>query len=167
MGFEQAKFGDGSATGSGNVTTAVAQHYGRREVHKDSGSVQTEGTLKELSMTIDGAMITAEAFPLLVPKLPAGTIVKNVFVEVLEVFVVGGDSATINVGTEGSENTNGFEVTEAQAEATGTYDVTASLQGTWAAPLAAETTIGLDMDGTTPTITSAGKMRVVVQYVDM
>jgi hypothetical protein len=165
MGYEQSKFGDGSGTGSGNVTTAVNNHYGPRETGKTVGSNFTEGQIRELVLDIDGEMIGDAAFALLAPKLPAGSIVKEAFVEVTEVFVVGGTSPTINIGTEGSEGTNGLEVTEAQAEALGTYDVTSSLQGTWASPLAAETTVGIAMDGTSPTITDAGKMRVVVRYV--
>lgn len=167
MAYEQSPFGDGSTSGNGNVTTTVNNHYGPRMTGKTQGSMKTEGALGELVFDVDGEMVGNEAFALLAPQVPAGTLVTAVYVEVTEAFVVGGTSATINIGTEGSENTNGFEVTEAQAEAVGVYDVTSSLQGTWAAGLAAATTIGIDMDGTSPTVTAAGKMRVVVKYVDV
>lgn len=164
MAYERSKFGDGSAAGSGNVVTTVSNHYGPRYTGKTVGTIKTEGVMNELSLDIDGAMVSAEAFPLLAPKLPAGAKIKAIFVEVREAFALGGTSPVIEVGTEGSEATNGFTITEAQAEAAATYDLTGALSGTWANPLAAETTIGIDLAGTNPTVTSAGKMRVVIQY---
>jgi hypothetical protein len=100
-------------------------------------------------------------------KLPAGAVVKNVYVEVQEAFVLGGTTPTILLGTDTSEVTNGFVISEAQAEAVATYDVTGTLTGTWAAPLAAETTVGLAMGGTSPTSTTAGKAKVIVEYVSV
>lgn len=166
MGFEQSKFGDGSATGSGNVTTAVNNHYGPRNTGKTVGVSRTAGFVNELTMDIDGTMVGNAAFPLLAPSIPAGSIIEDVYLVVEEAFVLGGTTPAIEVGTEGTEATNGFTITEAQAEATGTYDVTSALSGTWAAGLAAATTVGLALSGTTPTVTSAGKARVVVRYVD-
>jgi hypothetical protein len=164
MGYELSKFGDGSTAGSGNVVSTVNNHYGPRNTGKTVGTIKTEGVMNELSMDIDGDMVGNEAFALDAPKLPAGAVVKAVYVEVTEAFVLGGTSPVIEVGTEGSEATNGVTITEAQAEAVATYDVTSALAGTWASPLAAETTVGIDLAGTSPTVTSAGKMRVVVQY---
>ncbi|MBV1952761.1 MAG: hypothetical protein KUG64_11280 [Cycloclasticus sp.] len=164
MGYEAAKFGDGSASGSGNVTTQVNQHYGEFFTGKTQGNIKTEGSLKELTLDIDAAMMTAAAFPLIAPTLPAGAIIQEVFAEVSEVFILGGTTPTIDVGTETSEGTNGFDMTEAQGEALGAYDLTSALQGTWAAPLAAATTIGLALGGTTPTNGATGKMRVVIRY---
>lgn len=165
MGFETSSFGSALAAGSGNVTTIVNNHYGPRSTGKTVGVTDTQGFQNELVMELDVEQISGDAFTLLAPKLPAGAHISKVIAEVTEAFTVTGTSPTINVGTEGSENTNGIEITEAQAEATGVYDITGSLQGTWAAPLAAETTIGLDMDGTTPALTgTAGKVRVVIFY---
>lgn len=167
MGYEQSKFGDGSASGSGNVTTAVNNHYGSRDTGKTVGTLFTNGVERELVLDIDGDMVGNAAYALLAPKLPAGATVLEAYAEVTEAFVLGGTTPTINVGTEGSEGTNGVEISEAQAEAVGTYDITSTVAGTWANPLAAETTVGLAMDGTSPTVTSAGKMRVVVRYMQM
>jgi len=164
MGYEQSKFGDGSAAGSGNVTTAVNNHYGVRDTGKTQGRHQTDGAMNELVLDIDGTMVGNEAFPLIAPTLPAGAVIEDVFANVSEAFDLGGTTPVIEIGTEGSEATNGVTITEAQAEATGSYDLTSALAGTWAAPLAAETTVGIDLDGTTPTVTSAGKVRVVIRY---
>jgi len=164
MGYEAAKFGDGSASGSGNVTTQVNQHYGEFFTGKTQGNLKTEGSLKELTLDIDAAMLTAEAYPLIAPTLPAGAIIQEAFAEVSEVFILGGTSPTILVGTETSEVTNGLVIDEAEGEALGAYDLTSSLTGTWAAPLAAATTVGLSLGGTTPTNGATGKLRLVIRY---
>jgi hypothetical protein len=121
--------------------------------------------MREVSWVIDGEMVGDEAFPLDAPVIPAGAVIDRVTVEVTEAFALGGTSPVIEIGTEGSEATNGFTVSEAQAEATATYDLTSALSGTWAAPLAAATTVGIDLAGTTPTVTDAGEMRVSVRYI--
>lgn len=167
MGYEASKFGDGSATGSGNVTTQVNNHYGTRDTGKTQGVAQSTGFERELILTIDGTMVGNEAFPLIAPNLPAGAVIEKVTVEVTEAFVLGGTTPVIEVGTEGSEATNGFTISEAQAEAAATYNLTSALSGTWAAPLAASTTIGIDLAGTSPTVTAAGSMKVVITYVDV
>lgn len=165
MGYETSPFGDSTTAGSGNVVTTVNNHYGVRDTGKTVGHTDVHGFENQLSMDLDVAQISGDAFTLLAPKIPAGAHIYKVIAEVTEAFTVTGTSPTINVGTEGSENTNGIEITEAQAEAEGVYDITGSLQGTWAAPLAAETTVGLDMDGTTPALSgTAGKVRVVIYY---
>jgi len=166
MGYEQSKFGDGSTAGSGNVTSTVNNHYGPRDSGKTQGITRTAGFVRELTMDIDAAMVSAEAFPLIAPKLPAKAIIEDVFVEVTEAFALGGTTPVIEIGTEGSEATNGFTITEAQAEAEAIYDLTSALSGTWASGLAAETTIGIDLAGGTPTVGTAGKMRVVIRYVE-
>lgn len=167
MTIEQSYFGDGSATGGGNVTTAVHNQYGPRNAGKTVGVFDTDGAIKELVIDIDGTIVGAGAYPLLAPKLPAGAIIEDVYLVVEEAFVLGGTTPVIDIGTEGSEATNGFTITEAQAEAAATYDLTSALSGTWAAGLAAATTVGILLGGGTPTVTSAGKARVVIRYVQV
>ena len=164
MSFERSKFGDGSASGAGNVTTQVSNHFGPRLSTKAVGEVKTAGIVRELSIEFTGEDLSAAAYALLAPKIPAGAVIEDVYMFTKEAFVIGGTSPTGEVGTEGSEATNGFTITEAQLETVGRYDLTGALSGTWAAPLAAETTVGLAMAGTSPTSTSAGKAEVVVRY---
>ena len=168
MAFEQAKFGDGSASGSGNVTTSVNTHFGAFEGGKTVGTKNTEGVMYELTMDIDGEMMGAEEFALLAPKIPAGSRIEDAFLQVTEVFVMGGTTPTFEVGTEGSEATNGLVISEAVGEALGTYDLTGTLVGTWAGTsgLVAETTVGIALEGDA-TVTDAGKMRLVIRYVKM
>lgn len=168
MSYEQSQFGDGSTAGNGNVLSTVNNHYGPRSTGKTQGSQRVSGLVRELTFDVDASMVSAEAFPLIAPVIPGGSRIEDVFVEVTEVFALGGTSPVIEIGTEGSEATNGFTITEAQAEAAGVYDLTAALAGTWAAAtgLAADTTIGIDLAGTSPTVTTAGKAVVVIRYVE-
>ena len=86
--------------------------------------------------------------------------------DVLEAFALGGTTPTINVGTSGSAGTNyGIELSEAQAEAVNTVKYDATAAGTWQSVLAADTTVAVELDGTSPTITSAGRAKVVIRYV--
>lgn len=169
MAYEQSYFGDGSTAGNGNVVNTVHNHFGQRDTGKTQGKTRTAGFVNEAVLDIDADMVSNEAFPLIAPTLPAGSRIEDVFVEVTEAFALGGTSPVIEIGTETSEATNGFTISETIAEATGVYDLTATLSGTWAAAtgLAAETTVGIDLAGTTPTVGTAGKMRVVVRYVAM
>lgn len=164
MSFEQSKFGYG-----GGATTAdsygVHNHYGAREVGKGQGTTSTEGFINELTLDIDGELVGNEDFPLLAPQLPAGAKIDAVFLEVSEVFVLGGTTPVLEVGTAGTEATNGVTITEAELEAVGVYDVTSALSGTWLAGLAAVTNLGLALGGTTPTVTDAGKARIVIRYI--
>lgn len=127
------------------------------------GDVKAYGTVFEATIYIDGdAFGSGTSFDTQY-TLPAGAVVNEVVCEVTEAFALGGTTPTINVGTNGSEGTNyGIELSEANAEATGTYS--GSTAGTWSSPLAADTVIGVALDGTTPTVTSAGKAKVVIRY---
>lgn len=168
MAYETSKFGY-----AGGATTAdsygVHNHYGAREVGKGVGVTKTSGFMNELTLDIDADIVEAEEFALLSPVIPAGSRIEDVFVEVEEAFVLGGTTPAIEVGTATSEATNGVTIGETEAEATGVYDLTSELSGTWAGStgLAADTTVGIAFSGTSPTVTDAGKMRVVIRYVQM
>lgn len=126
------------------------------------GKVKSHGTVYEAAVYIRGENFSSGSFDTQY-TLPAGAVVREVVAEVTEAFALGGTTPTINVGTNGSEGTNyGIELSEANAEATGTYDGTPA--GTWAAPLAADTVIGVALGGTTPTVTSAGEAKVIIRY---
>ena len=167
MPFERSKFGDGSAAGAGNVITTVANHFGQRSRldEESQGIINTEGVSNELVVDIDAATITAAAFLLQAQALPAKAKITRVLWETREVFVIGGTTPTLRVGTAGTVATNGVSVSEAQLEAVGLYDITAALGGTWANQLAARTILGLAMAGTTPTNGTVGRGRMVIEYV--
>lgn len=165
MGFEQSKFGDGSNAGSGNVVSVVHNLFGRRQSKGTVGVYETDGLIWELAMDLDGEMVSKGQFPLLPPKLPKGSKIRNILMVVTEAFALGGTTPSIKIGTLGSEATNGTSITQAQAQALGTYDLTTVLAGTWANPITANTTIGLALAGTAPTSNvNVGKARLVIRY---
>lgn len=156
MGFE-------SNTGLG-----VVNHYGERGTQDGVASggelAGGEGAVKEAVIYIKGSDFTSGSFDTRF-TIPAGSKFLEAQAEVTEAFALGGTTPTINVGTNGSEGTNyGIELSEANAEAAGTY-YNSTGAGTWANPLAADTVIGVALDGTTPTVTSAGEAKVVIRYI--
>jgi len=146
-----------------NTGIDVHNHYGPRAVGGGSGVVGTVGREVELSMDLTGEIVT-NGGPILVDYIiPAGAIIEKAYLVVTEVAVFGNDDNVVDVGTDTSEATNGFTITDAQLEATGTVDLTSELSGTWAAPLAADTTVGFAVSGTTASMTG-GKAKVIVKY---
>lgn len=164
MSFELSKFGDGSAAGAGNVVSQVHNHFGPRSKGGETvGVYDTDGTIRELAIDINGEMLGLAAFQLMVPTLPKGATVLNVLAEITEAFVLGGTTPAIKIGTKTTEATNGVSISEAQAEAVGNYVLATA--GTWSSPLAAATTVGIAFAGTSPTTTKAGRGRVVIRYM--
>lgn len=141
----------------------VSNHYGARDSGQTAGVVKTEGVKSQMSIQVDAADIGSALFSS--PALPADCLPVAVFFKVSEAFALGGTTPTILVGTSGSEVTNGCVVSEAQAEAVGIYDISGTLTGTWAARLAALTSIGIVLGGSTPTVGAAGKAEVIIEYV--
>jgi hypothetical protein len=145
------------------VINGVKNYYGAKGRHEAvAGALNTDGCVKEGVVTFTGENYASVAF-----SLPAGaTIVGKPLVEITEAFVLGGTTPTINIGVSGSHGTNYLaEISEAQAEALGTY-ASAAPAGTLAVdtPLAAAASIVVALDGTNPTITAAGQCKVVFQY---
>ncbi len=159
MGYE-------NSAGLGNFN-----HYGIRETNvEDIGIFKTEGVLNELSFDVTGSFIsdvitngTSKGLSTVV--IPAGALIIEAIVNVTSVFTLGGTTPTIEVGTEGSEATNNFEISEAQAEAAGTVVIT-TFAGTWAARLAADTQIGFALGGSSPTIAAGGAARITIRFVN-
>lgn len=164
MPYEAANFGDGSASGSGNVTTQVSTQFGRAETKWARGNVKTEGYKETLSIRFDYVQATADALNLLAPTIPAGARITKASMVTL-VLGVTGSSAVIDVGTQGSEATNGFTITEAQLEtAADTFvDLTGALSGTWDAEkvLAADTVVDIAL---TVEAATAGEWEVFIEY---
>lgn len=148
-----------------NTGLGVNNHYGPRTTGNSAGNVGTEGRSYEASVDIDVATID-NGGPLLVDLvIPATSVVETVYADVSEVFNLTGTTPTILVGTDTSEVTNGVVISEAQAEAVATYDITGTLTGTWAAPLAADTTVGVALGGSGPdTVGATGMVKVYIKY---
>lgn len=167
MGYATSPFGNGALVGSGgNVTTNVHNQYGARDSGGTVGVLEVDGITENLIINVDGGFYTDVGNELVNAIIPAGSIIKAAYVDIEEAFVLGGTSPTILIGTNGSEVTNGLVISEAVAEATASANLTSTLAGTWdaEAPLAADTTVGIALGGTNPTITRAGKARVTIVY---
>lgn len=144
------------------TVNGVSNFYGPRHRHEAvQGKMPHVSAEQQLVIHFGG-----DNYTLVTGTLPAGAVVVgNAVVEVAEVFALGGTTPVINIGVSGSEGTNRLaQVSEAQAEAVGTYSIASA--GTLAAntPLAAQVTIKVALGGTSPTITSAGRMKLVIPY---
>lgn len=143
----------------------VNNFYGPRSVGKTAGALETDGVISEYEVVVDSAMIGGTGVQVL--KLPKGAKVHSIYAKVTEAFSLGGTNPTILIGTSTSEVTNGAVLSKAQAEAIGTYDLTSTITGTWANQLStsALTTVGYALGGTSPTKTTAGKVKFIIRYI--
>lgn len=148
-------------------------HFGTRATGDEANfgeAANPTGTMKEIAVSIRGADFdSSEAYTGRTVDLPAGVTVREVIGEVVEAFALGGTTPTINVGVSGSVATNrAAQLSEAQAEAVGVYNLTSTAAGTLAAntPLAAASTVTIALGGTSPTVGAAGKVVVYIRYSD-
>lgn len=144
------------------TVNGVRNFYGPRTRYEGvQGSMRTQDDERALVIWFDGANYTS-----VTGSLPAGAVItENAIVEINEVFNLGGTTPVLNVGVSGTEGTNRIcQISEAQAEALGTYSIASA--GTLAkdTPLAAAVTIKVALGGTTPTITAAGKCKLTIRY---
>ena len=143
----------------------VNNHYGPRTSGQTSGVIKTEGAKNQLSITVKAADIDVALFN--APIIPAGSLIIGAYAKVKEAFVLGGTTPTIDIGTVDSVNTNNVDLTEAQAEAVGTYDILGTPAGTWNSALVADTVVGIELGGGSPTKTAAGELEVVIEYISI
>ena len=165
---EVSKFGNGTLVGSGgNVTTNVHTHFGNRDTGGTTGVLHRVGNKESLVISFDGKLYNDVDNVLVAHVIPAGSVIKGVYMDVKTAFTVGGTTPALEVGTDGSEATNGFTVSEAQLEATDSVNLTSALSGTWdgEAPLAADTTVGFALSGTSPTVDDDGEVVFTIDYV--
>lgn len=141
---------DPAGIGTGKV-------YGERELYEGSaGKIRTAGY--EYQAVIE---FTHETYARATATLPAGAIVLESRVDVLEAFTfTGGTTPEINVGTSGSAGTNGAGVGVVLAS---TGNATGTPEGTWTDYFAADTDVAVEVSGA-PTSVDAGKARVYIKY---
>lgn len=169
-GYAFSSFGNGTLTGSGgNVTSKVHTHFGPRTPETDgfAGVNKVEGMSEELILQLTGKMYNDVGGFLDEYILPAGSIIKAAYIDVEEAFALSGtNTLAVEIGTAGSEDTNGFTITEAQIEGTGSVNLTGALSGTWdnEAVLAADTVVSVALTGTNPVLTDAGRARITIKF---
>ena len=155
-----------------NLASGSARNfYGPRSAKEGvEGGIKTEGSIQELTLKITGANINDDVFSANLAVLPAGCRVLRAIVAIDEAFTLGGTTPIINIGTDGSEATNGVSIAEAQAEAAGVYtdaDAGVTINGTWGAELTADTQVSVALSGGTPTVGSGGYAVVTIQYIKL
>lgn len=169
--YETSKFGDGvSSLSGGNVVVASgAPHrtFGARDTGGTTGLLETDGNIEILRMHITGEDFADLADPLVPTYLPAGSIIRDVWWDTIDVFAMTGTSPTVLIGTDTSEVTNGLVISKAVVEATNTARLTGTLTGTWAVntPLQARTKIGFALGGTTPTLSRTGSGILTIEFI--
>lgn len=164
MTYQTSPFGNRGD--SSNVKSDVSNHYGPRNTGGTVGQFLTFGTKNEIGIDLTGEMLNQDKKILVAPVLPVGAIITGVNLKVDEAFDLGGTSPGVEIGTVGSEATNGVSLTESDLETVQTLVVTAAKSGTWNDPLTVETKIGIVLSGTSPTVDpSVGKARVIINYV--
>jgi hypothetical protein len=146
----------------------VNNQYGPRDTQEGllgGGELPHAGAMHEAVVYARGKDFGTGTTFITNKTLPAGSKFIEAIAEVTEAFVLGGTTPTINVGTSTSAGTNfAIELSEAEGEALGTiYNATGA--GTFADDLAADTIIAVELDGTTPTVTAAGELKVVIRYL--
>ena len=152
---------------SSGLGAGVRSRFGPVAIPDGSAGVyRTSGARNELVLEFTGDDINNDDFQK--PIIPAGSLVTAAHAEILEAFVLGGTGPTIDIGTDGSEGTNGVNIVDTnEADTVGTYDILDTPDGTWAASLAADTTVSVALGGTTPTVTAAGRAKVVIEYINV
>lgn len=149
-----------------NTGLGVSQYYGVRETGDAVGTFRTAGAQRELVAQITGE--TLSHLTVGPTDIPAGSVITKAYVRVTEAFDLAGASV-VEVGTDGSEATNGVSLLEADLESVGYVDVTAQLAGTWDAEavLAADTRVGIAFSAGSVTDDSVGKATLVVEYTQV
>lgn len=171
--YEASKFGNGisSLSAGGNVVLASGtphNTFGPRDTGGSSGVLKVEGTIEQYRFEVTGDDINDLLEPLVPTYLPAGSIIRDVYWDTVEVFVATGTSPTLLIGTDTSEVTNGFVVSEAVLESANTARLTSTLTGTWTVntPLQARTKIGFAIGGSnSPAIARSGRGIVTIEVI--
>lgn len=151
-----------------NTGLGVPMFYGpRTAIEGLGGHVKTEGAKKQIVIEFNGTNFNDGVLDSIV-TLPANALVIGAYLDVETAVLMTGTNPTILIGTNGSEVTNGFVVTEAQAEAAGVYDLSATLTGTWAAGLLVDTAVSVTVGGTSsPTLANGGRYKAVIEYINV
>jgi len=154
-------------TRESNTGLNVTNVYGPRPIPDMArGVIKTDGITNELTFEFSGKDVN-ENLTNVLNTLPSGIRFENFIVEVQEAFVISGTTPALEIGTFGSEETNGFTISEAVLETVGISNVAILFAGTWTGTLTSNTDVGFALSGTSPVFTDAGHARVTARYVKM
>jgi len=148
----------------------VNNHYGVMDTGGAIGLETTDGSTHTLRIDLTGQSI-ADAIAGFVPpiSIPKGANFDSYKLRIDEAFVVTGTTPALSIGLAGSVGTNYITLSEAELEAVGTKEVTATGAGTMAVAsatgLTAASKLGFALTGTTPAIAAtSGKGTLICTY---
>lgn len=151
------------------IRTGTSTWFGPRDTGGLAGVLKTEGAQNELSIDITGQ--TLNDLVISPCYVPVGAVITKAYLMLDEAFNLQAASV-LEIGTSGSEVTNGVSITEAQLEGTAPdyVDLTTALAGTWDNEVvfgtAAKIGIAFSAGGLTASVGKAsGKARVVIEYL--
>jgi len=144
----------------------VNNQYGVRDTQDSAalsgGKVEAQGSVHEAVVYFTGEEISGtEIVTQLV--IPAGSRPLDATLVILEAITMGNADNDIVVGTAGTSETNGGDFDNTTG-AVGAYNA-APLDGTWLSVLAADTSVAVQVTGSTPDSTTGGKGKIVVRYL--
>lgn len=150
----------------------VLNHFGQRTLQDGvmgGGKLPVHGSIDEFVVYIRAEDFGSDETFDTQFTLPAGSIPLDAVFEVTEAITQTGGttSLTLNVGTNGSEGTNGFTITDAATSIAVVTELDAAGDGTWAGvALAADTLVGVSLVAGGGTITSVdgGECKVTIRY---
>ena len=158
MGYENNAFPHTSGTSYNQYGPRGTQD----SIVLSGGDIHGSGAEKELVIYLEGADFAGGAVAVASSgTLPAGSVVIGATMEITSAITMGNADNDITVGTSTSSATNGVDF-DNLAGAVGTY-VQDAINGTWAAPLAADTIVEIDVSGTTPSMDD-GQAKIVIRY---
>ena len=158
MGYEDSAFP--------HVTGSSKNHYGIRDSEAgvaSGGELHGQGgATRDVTVYITGDDFNGTTGFDTELLIPAGAIFELATFEVSEAFTLGNADNVFNIGTDGTESTNGVSIANPDVAST-TQDTSGG--GTWAAALAADTAVGVSVTGTTAGVTAgSGRAKVVISY---
>jgi hypothetical protein len=143
--------------------TGISNRYGPRTLPDGKrGAFNTGGSaIIQIAIEATAADFTSNTGDAVI--IPAGFKPLRVIVETTTGFGLSGTSTdSLAIGTSGSAATNGFLITDTNANTAGVYEIT-SFAGTWASVLSSATTVGFALEGDTAIGTATGKLRAVIE----
>ncbi len=151
------------ARSANTIRTGTSTVFGPRNTGDTAGVFLTDGARNELVVEVTPSSITTG---LLMPTyIPAGAAIIKAYIKVVEAFA--STTLVLDLGTSGSEATNGFTIVTADGLNTaGTYkDLTAQLSGTWDNEVFLAALTRVNIVATSGTLGAVGRLTLVVEYI--
>jgi len=144
----------------------VTNQYGVRDTQDSAvlsgGKVESQGSVHEAVVYFTGEEISGTEVVTSL-TVPAGSRVLDATLEIVEAIAMGNADNDIVIGTAGDSEVDGADFDNTTG-AVGAYNASA-INNDWAGVLAADTSVAVQVTGTTPDNTTGGKGKIVVRYL--